>query len=530
MKMIKLVDVEVPKGSVWNSRPLDVHRWSDHPEVNSFVHLLWLEFEDHNKLNAKSTRGKQPKQPKKNQFKALLLDLYVCWSEDPLKFIGVHLSTNKWVPTSRYNALHLSKDIIGFLSWMVTAKYVVKKNHRHSTTSPNGNHTTRFRASTRLIKLFEQAKFGCDDIDVVANKEVIILKNATCSNNEIDDDSKSVPIEYEDTPEVVAMRESLRKYNDLMRLTHVDLATAEQPIIYRKIRKGKRRNQLMALHLGQSNKGVRRIFSRGSWECHGRFYGGWWQQISEVDRKSIFINGNPTVEVDFKAMHPSLLFIQLGLPIPKDPYTLGVKVFDVANMDTQRKWIKQLVLCAINAKDRSSAFAAFRSESPKGSKEKRLTNLKLDSLLNAFVDKHPQLKSFICKDQGIRLMRQDSDITAFIIDHLTSKGIPVLTVHDSYIVQRHHFSELRTAMELAAMRTIGRCLYAAQEGLEMDSSIGWGGINNERAVNRLLSIVCSKGYKQRFDRFCTVKDLQPIKSIAGRGLGVKPVTVLVTKE
>jgi hypothetical protein len=453
-----------------------------------------------------------------------------CWSEDPLKYIGVHLSPNKWVPSSRYNALHLSKNIIGFLNWLVAAEYVIKKNHRHSSTSPIGNHTSRFKASVRLLQLFEQAKFGCDDIGVAKDKEVIILKDAIGSDSEIDDDVLSVPIEYEDSPEVVSMRNSLRKYNDFLRLTHIDLATAEQPFIYRKIRKGKRRNQTINLPIGRNNNEVRRIFSRGSWECHGRFYGGWWQQLNEEERKSIFINGNPTVEVDFKAMHPSLLFIQLGLPIPSDPYRLGVKIFDDADMDVQRKWIKQMVLCAINAKDRSSAFAAFRSESPKGSNQKRLTNAKLSILLDAFIDQHPQIEQFICKDQGIRLMRKDSDITALIIDHLTSKGIPVLTIHDSYIVQRHHFSELRIAMELAAIRTIHRCLYATQEGLEVDQSLGWSGIVNESAVNKLPRIQSTKAYKARLNNYCIKNMLYPIKSISGRGLGSRPVTVLKKQQ
>lgn len=527
---MEMVNVEVPVDSVWNARPMDVHRWSDHPEVNFFVDLLWLEFETTNRIDAKSTRGKQPKQPKKNQFKALLLDLYVCWSEDPLKYIGVHLSPNKWVPSSRYNALHLSKNIIGVLNWLVVAEYVIKKNHRYSSTSPSGNHTSRFKASARLIQLFEKAKFGCDDIGVAKDKEVIILKGAIGSDSEIDDDELVVPIEYEDTSEVTSMRNSLRKYNDFLRLTHIDLATAEQPFVYRKVRKGKRRNQTITLPIGRSNNEVRRIFSRGSWECHGRFYGGWWQQLNKEERKSIFINGNPTVEVDFKAMHPSLLFIQLGLPIPSDPYRLGVKIFDDADMDVQRKWIKQLVLCAINAKDRSSACAAFRSESPKGSSQKRLTNAKLGILLDAFIEQHPQLEKFICKDQGIRLMRKDSDITALIIDHLTSKGIPVLTIHDSYIVQRHHFSELRIAMELAAIRTIRRSLYATQEGLEVDPSLGWGGIVNESAVNKLPRIQQTKSYRARLKEYCIRNMLEPIKSISGRGLGARPVTVLKKQQ
>jgi hypothetical protein len=32
------------RSSVYNSRPFDVHRWSDHPEVESFVAPLWHSF------------------------------------------------------------------------------------------------------------------------------------------------------------------------------------------------------------------------------------------------------------------------------------------------------------------------------------------------------------------------------------------------------------------------------------------------------------------------------------------------------
>lgn len=55
------------------SRPLDVHRWSDHPEVNSFVDKIY------SSLPALSGN----KQIRKKHLKVLLLDLYVAWSTDP---------------------------------------------------------------------------------------------------------------------------------------------------------------------------------------------------------------------------------------------------------------------------------------------------------------------------------------------------------------------------------------------------------------------------------------------------------------
>ena len=89
-----------------NSRPFDVHTWSDHPEVNDFLedvfNLLPDDFES--KSNRKGT-------PTKRVLKVLLLDLFVVRKEDPTKWIGISLS-EKAYSSSRYNALHLSKKTI----------------------------------------------------------------------------------------------------------------------------------------------------------------------------------------------------------------------------------------------------------------------------------------------------------------------------------------------------------------------------------------------------------------------------------
>ena len=74
------------------SRSLDVHKWSDYPEVNSFVDQIWEDFLA-TAFPEQTGRGKRPKGPKKQQFKVLLLDLYVAWREDPDLLIGVSMET-----------------------------------------------------------------------------------------------------------------------------------------------------------------------------------------------------------------------------------------------------------------------------------------------------------------------------------------------------------------------------------------------------------------------------------------------------
>ena len=125
--------------------------------------------------------------------------------------------------------------------------------------------------------------------------------------------------------------------------------------------------------------------------------------------------------------------------------------------------MKLLVLAAINAKDRGSAFGAFRQAQPTGSVEKTLTNDELGLLLDTFLQQHPYLEDGICSDQGIRLMNVDSHITNFIIKEFVRRQKPILSVHDSYIVGTKDVEHLQDCMKEASIHVVGVDLAAEQE-------------------------------------------------------------------
>ena len=64
-----------------NSRPLDVHVWSDYPEFNQLVNKLWVKYLPSEDSAVRP--GPKSKATSKVHFKTLLLDLYVCWMTDP---------------------------------------------------------------------------------------------------------------------------------------------------------------------------------------------------------------------------------------------------------------------------------------------------------------------------------------------------------------------------------------------------------------------------------------------------------------
>ena len=165
--------------------------------------------------------------------------------------------------------------------------------------------------------MFEETALSFADIHYHIDKETIILK----AGDDLEHHDKGDYLEYVDTPETKRMRNVLDDYNNLLKLSHIDICSIEQPYVDRLITKGKHSGKTVRVYIDNRNVFVRRVFNDNSWERGGRFYGGWWQLINREVRSDIMINGKPTVEVDYKAMHIALLFSEIGYHHEYDPYT-----------------------------------------------------------------------------------------------------------------------------------------------------------------------------------------------------------------
>ena len=131
-------------------------------------------------------------------------------------------------------------------------------------------------------------------------------------------------LEYSDTPETERMREDLRAYNRLLQRTFIDVPDQEQQFIERSIKSGYRAGEMTRVPVCGVDNFVHRVFNRNNWRCGGRFYGGWWQGVGSEFRKRIHINGQPTVEVDYQALHVAILAAQHEVVLDGDPYELEI--------------------------------------------------------------------------------------------------------------------------------------------------------------------------------------------------------------
>ncbi|MCV2877215.1 hypothetical protein OE810_13260 [Rhodobacteraceae bacterium XHP0102] len=411
-----------------NARPLDVHTWSEHPEVNEFVNEIYK--------TLSSVTGNE--RINKRLLKVLLLDLFIAWKDDPDLMIMFSRDNNSYKAKSRYNEIKIGKKMIEVVDLLHANGVIEVKNGFNDRISGVG-FQTRLWPSECLIEKFHHARFSKFDTSSHEGRETIILR----------DDDKNDVEEYEDTPETHRMRTLMTDYNALLDQTHIDICTLDKPVIVT----GKRKRK-QTLQIDQKDKFVRRVFNESRWDKGGRFYGGWWQRCPSEYRKSITIDSYMTSEIDFSGLHIVILYAQEGInywqEINEDPYQLMINDYD-PNIDL-RQAAKLLLLTAINAKEEKAAFAAFRRQAEKDTPEKRLTNEQLKSLLTALQRKHQPIAHKIASGAGIDLMNVDGQITEKLIERFTYHyKCPILTVHDSYIVpfgyDRYLYREMQQAFE-----------------------------------------------------------------------------------
>ena len=446
---------ELPKIDRWNSEPLDVHTWSEHPEIKVLCDQLY----DEARLSVLEPKGnRKPKRTVNESLRVLILDLYVKWLKDQSISIGFSKSMKDYKVGSRYNGLFIPRKIVEVEELLVRAGYIEELPHFHSRAGQGRSYTTRVRHTDVLTKLFSNLTIDLHDIDTHANEECIILHDKYVDDP---DDNTNRKIEYKDTelsPDNLAMvntiRGQLKAYNKLLKHTFIDVPSYTSSTFTRTIKHGQYAGRKQIISLGPDNKFVTRVFNggiAGNWERGGRFYRGWWQQIDKEDRSKIYINDQPTLEVDFKAFHPNLLSNELGVKLSGDPYDLGKLVLPevITTKEEQRAYVKLLVLMGINADNDKKAYQAFRNSDRKDKLGQRLTDIQLGLLLDAFINKHPQFKGVLNTGQALRLMNIDSQIANMVLDHFTKKNIPVLSIHDSFIIQYDKEPELRRILNQA---------------------------------------------------------------------------------
>lgn len=384
--------------------------------------------------------GLDPKERNKKFLEVLLLNLFANYHLKSNPWIGISLRRNTYQAKSRYNSNNISHKIIDITKSLIEKGYIENTGFGHY---PNDawkkSYTTRIKATKKLTGIFYQYKMAINDVDVRPDIECIICKQSLKNSN--------VQVEYEDNEYIRKRRQILIAYNNLLRRTHIgiDGIPEDTGIIIG--------NSKYPVNVSNKNKWVRRIFI-GEEEngkipmYHGRYYGGWWQQLNSHWRDQIKINGLDTREIDFSGMGIRILYdlAKLKMEGDDDPYNLtGYYHNPKYTMEELRPLLKQVLIVMVNCKSRPQAVGAIQKEVNDVDNDYP-TDVNTKELMNAFYKRHIAIKKYFYSSIGNIQYLFDSSVVELIIDYYTSKGIPVLTVHDSFVTTWQNEYDLEERM------------------------------------------------------------------------------------
>lgn len=343
-------------------------------------------------------RNVYKREQKRNDLEILLANLI----HNRRKPTSISLNRDEWKPDQYKAASYFTIDLVHTLCREGLLK--MKKGNKMM------GRNTRIWATEKLLEYMPVVPSGVIDVPV----ELVELR---------DDKGKLKP--YRDTIETARIRAVLKRVNAV--------------------------NGKADIHHGRHSlhPALVAIFKE-KFTLYGRLHTrGYrhYQGFSEEERSEIIINGDPVIELDFAGLHPNLLYATEGKQFLGDPYSI------VDGRPEARLFLKQVLLCLLNSKDETTAEKAANYWLARNDKERAILHsigiTRARPLIDAFKEKHKAIKLHFStgKETGLRIMNLDAKIALDIVDHFAKQGIPILAVHDSFIVQQQYKDELHRTMQ-----------------------------------------------------------------------------------
>ncbi|MCJ2101933.1 hypothetical protein [Methylobacterium sp. E-046] len=312
--------------------------------------------------------------------------------------------------------------VLKWVSWLEEAGYIYNRiaPPRPPHEGERGTQST-MRATPKLLE-------ACRGLLLTA-----VRRECLCLNGP---DRKK--LDYNETEETIAMRREVEEINSHLRDVQFDVRLDGVGKTERHIcipHRSSRTNEPMQLYIPHLEPSIRRVFCRASFDCGGRLFGPW-QNIPKRQRQFMTINGELTVEPDYPSLHARLAYALSGCPlrINDDPYDVGGG-FD-------REQGKYALLISFNARNERSAVYSIAAKLS-------LTYADAANLYQQVVVHNWPINQFLSKDKGVVLQKIDSDIAIKVMQACQRDGIPVLPVHDSFIVPQRAESLTREHMDRA---------------------------------------------------------------------------------
>ena len=186
---------------------------------------------------------------------------------------------------------------------------------------------------------------------------------------------------------------------------------------------------------------LRRIFSRGSLEKGGRFYGGFWQTLPSKYRPHLRIDGYQTTEMDYSSVALRIIYAREGMELPddKDLYDIGLPNWE-PQTDPRRRIIKTYINAILN--DETGNYRL-------PNKFQDALGIDHKELHEKVLERHEPISHLFNSGIGLQTQFIDSQIAERVMLSMMYEEVLVLPIHDSFIVRAGYAEWLREDMKKA---------------------------------------------------------------------------------
>jgi hypothetical protein len=343
---------------------------------------------------------------------------------------------------------HLSAKTVEYtLNYLLKTEALRLTREPRRPTSEKGGATSRYEFSRSWIEYFQYLKIGLENLTYVGNP--IRLKKYKGGYKK---EEREIPyINDENTNE---MRQEMFFINDYLGKQELYIKPNS---LDRYIKKHKLEEKMYYPEgyfiSNYRHNYYERVFSRGEFGMGGRLYSHWILGIPKELRRSVLLNQEETIELDYSSMNMHIMssLENLSSNSGKDLYQIGTL------KGLNREMIKQFITIAPNVKNITSAKKLTAKEllgkefKNVGSIPKKFLH-ELEECIAEIKIVHAILwrKYFKNterrKDFGVKFMFYESNITTAVVKSAALKKIPAFPIHDGFITNKKYKIKLAQIM------------------------------------------------------------------------------------
>lgn len=326
--------------------------------------------------------------------------------------------SKKALAAKKYNPLEVGyRPFIGVLDALANYEWI------DQVIGITGETMTTIRTTPKLIQWFGDVGWSDETIKVTLTQYITLRENQKIGG-------RAVYIDYEETDYSRWLQIELEKYNQLLNNSEIVLKGLEGNTVktFRNLTLQRR----FVRHKKSKIKNGEFIFGGRMW--------GPWANLSSDQRKRIYINGEPTVELDRESSHLNAMYqVVTGSPYSGiEPYKV-----EINGLLIPRHIIKKFSSLMQNGKTPAgtarSVLNYYKSQSDLTEYDEYLEIKKKvtpTEIVNAILEKHSVIAPYYLngKAYGDYISCWESDIVFEVVVELTRRGIPCLTIYDSFIV------------------------------------------------------------------------------------------------